>query len=147
MKPEWRSIVAAFLAAAVSGAFVFSLETAALVALGELRPGVLGAVSGLAQLLFSTVTGVLLASPVFLIGLVVVGGPAWLIVNATWVRSRIVATILGAGLAGSVATIILALLGLVAGGAAAIGGAALILPGAAAGWTLHRVAYGRNPNP
>lgn len=147
MKPGWPTVIAAFLAAALTGSFALSTEAAVLVAVEGLGSGTLGAAVVLVQALMLALTGVFFIAPVFLIGLVLVGGPGWLIIGATQIRARTAATVVGAGLAGLVAGVVLLLLGLVAGGAFAIGAAALLMPGAVAGWTLHRVAYGRNPKP
>lgn len=147
MTGRWGSIIAAFLAAAVAGSFALSVEAAVFVAFTALNVGGPDAAAAVGLALFSAVTGVLFVAPVFLIGLVTVGGPAWLIVSKTQIRSRTAATIVGALLAGAVAAIVLVMLGLIAGAAPAVGAAALVLPGAVAGWVLHRVAYGLNPNP
>lgn len=141
----WGAIIAAFLAATLVGSFALSLEAAVFVALNALDAGGPDAATVAGQALLTSTTGLLFVAPVFLVGLLVVGAPVWLIIGATQVRSRLVATLVGAVLAGVTAAIILMLFGLMAGGAPAIGAAALTLPGAAAGWTLHRVAYGRTP--
>ena len=145
MKPRWPIIIVAFLAAALTGSFALSIEAAVLLAVEGLGAGFLGPVVVLVQAVVVALTGVFVVAPVFLIGLVLVGGPAWLIIAATQIRSRTAATVMGAGLAGLVAGGILLAFGFVAGGGFAFGGAVLLIPGAVAGWTLHRVAYGRNP--
>ena len=75
----------------------------------------------------------LVAAAVFSIGLVLIGLPAWIgLAKLGWV-SPVSATASGSLLASAVA-------GLFGGPTSA---AFLILPGAAAGWMLHRVAYGK----
>ena len=85
------------------------------------------------------------AGAVFAVGLMIVGLPAWALLHALHWRSRRVATAAGAVLAAT-ATGILTL----AGNASSVGSAGLfalllLLPGAAAGWALHRASYGRAP--
>jgi hypothetical protein len=84
------------------------------------------------------------AGLVFMIGLAIVGLPAWAALHALGFRSRWFAV-----LAGSV----LAPAPIWAGGSWEVGAPAfswvllgLVLPGAVAGWTLHRIAYG-GPKP
>jgi hypothetical protein len=78
------------------------------------------------------------------VGLVLIGGPAWWGLYRAGRRDRATAVLAGAILAPIMGAILLAGLG---GVVAAWTAGSLLLPGAAAGWTLHRVAYGRNPRP
>ena len=79
---------------------------------------------------------------VFAVGLFLLGLPAWAVLHRLGWRGRRTAVVAGAVLAGAAAGgLALALNGPVGGSA---GFAAwMVLPGAVAGWTLHRIAYGK----
>lgn len=85
------------------------------------------------------------AAVVFAIGLVVVGLPAWALLHALHWRSRGAAVAAGAFLAAATTGVLT-----LANNASSVGSAGLfalylLLPGAAAGWALHRTSYGRAP--
>jgi hypothetical protein len=90
----------------------------------------------------------LAAGFVFAIGLAVVGLPMWAALHHAGARSRWAAILAGGGLSMLVGAALLTVLN-----QARLGwdetrlSAFLILPGAIAGWTLHRVAYGRRGVP
>ncbi len=79
----------------------------------------------------------LFAAIAFSIGLVIVGLPAWALLLRLGLRTRRVAVLAGAGLTAVTA----AGLGLWSGYDGIWFTVFMILPGVAAGWTLHRVAY------
>jgi len=84
------------------------------------------------------------AGVVFAIGLVIVGLPAWALLLALRWRSRGAAMAAGAFLAAAT-TGALTLASGSPGGSAGLFALLLLLPGAAAGWALHRTSYGRLP--
>ena len=139
---SWVSVVGALLAATFAGSLALSIEAVLFLAWNALAVGDISTFAA-SQALMSAATGVLFVAPIFLIGLLVVGVPVWLMISGTQVRSRVAAAFIGAVLAAAVAAIVLALLGGSPWRIPLLGGIALILPGAAAGWTLHRVAYGK----
>lgn len=84
-----------------------------------------------------------IAGVVFAIGLVIVGLPAWALLHALQWRSRRAAMAAGAVLAAATTGVLtLANSSL---GSAALFALLLFMPGAAAGWALHRTSYGRAP--
>lgn len=82
------------------------------------------------------------AGVVFAIGLVVAGLPAWAVLHALRWRSRGAAMAAGALLAATAAGV-LTLASDGSGVSAGVFALLLLLPGAAAGWALHRTSYGR----
>lgn len=82
------------------------------------------------------------AAPLFLLGVGVIGLPAMMVIEGTGQRSAPVAAALGTVLAVAVATLLIIATGGSASGAPLVAALFLALPGAAAGWTPHRVAYG-----
>ena len=86
----------------------------------------------------------LCALAVFLAGLLFIGTPVWLLMAGLGRNSRVVATGVGAILAAAAGFAIAQLNAVTTWSWDPIVVAALlVLPGAAAGWTLHRVAYGK----
>jgi hypothetical protein len=82
----------------------------------------------------------LFAALAFAIGLVVVGLPAWAVLFKLGFRTRAVAILAGGFLSGIAA----AILTLAVGDDGVWFTVLMLLPGAAAGWTLHRIAYGES---
>ena len=89
----------------------------------------------------------IVAVPTYLIGLTVIGLPAWAIVERLGVRSRTAAVVIGAGLSTTTTMIPQLAVGLNQPEGLAWAAILQVLSGAAAGWTLHRVAYGREVRP
>lgn len=135
--PRYR-VRAVFAAAAIGGGVV-GLEAAALVAWQSLVAGDGG--NGLLMAPVYLLGAWMMFAPMFLVGLVVVGAPVWWMMENAGMRSARVATALGALLAGGAAILVIAALGVLSA-PAFLFCAAFAPPGAAAGWTLHRVAYG-----
>lgn len=100
------------------------------------------AVIGLPLVPFVTI----IASLAFVVGLGVVGLPLWAAFHALRLRSRWLAAIAGAFLA-SASIWVLDQPWEVGGTGFSWPLLGLVLPGGIAGWTLHRAAYGRDPNP
>lgn len=80
----------------------------------------------------------LFAALAFAIGLLLVGLPAWAVLFRFGFRTRAVSIVAGGVLGGITA----AMLSLAVGVDGVWFTVIMILPGAVAGWTLHRVAYG-----
>ena len=85
------------------------------------------------------------AFAVFLVGLLFVGTPVWLLMAALKRDSRTHALLTGAILSALAGFLIMQLFSdeTARSWLPLAYAAALVIPGAAAGWTLHRVAYGR----
>ena len=122
---------------------------AALVAAGFTVMGIVAQVmNGVTERVFEGLwiipAAFLYAFVVFLIGLAVIGTPAWLVLVRTGRTTRQHAMLAGAGLCFLAGAIVVAALGepVLAWEPWALI-ASLAVPGAAAGWTLHRVAYGQ----
>lgn len=141
-------IVAALTAAAGAAGATYGVATALiLIASGFLDgpPDVSQLLYGLGNALMAVGYVGLASSIVFLIGLIIVGGPIWFVMHQSDVRSRSAAV-----LTGMLATCPVPLIAWVLSPAAAsswliIYCGAVVLAGGVAGWTLHRVAYGRDP--
>jgi hypothetical protein len=135
------SVLLAYPAAAAVGAALVVVEFG-LLALTESGP------SGIAELAagwWVLPVAWVYAFPVFLVGLLFVGTPVWLLMAGLKRDSRTHALLTGAILSALAGFLIMQRF---SGETALSGGpfiyaAALVIPGAAAGWTLHRVAYGR----
>lgn len=144
MKTGWMTRIKALLAASVAGGVSLSLAFVVVAAFSVQGPAGGSLVSdylGIAPVLL------IVFIPAYLIGLAIVGLPAWMIVEATGVRSRLAAILMGAVLsAGTVVTFMLST-GLDAPESVAWMASLLAVSGAVAGWTLHRVAYGSTPKP
>lgn len=135
----------AFLGAIGAGAAVCAVQFKGLLALAGMgsNASLSGLVVGL--LTFGAVTW-LIAALGFFIGLLFIGIPAWAALAALRWTSRRAAVAAGAVLAA------LAGVGIASLDARNLPGlwmvaAFFVLPGAVAGWTLHRVAYGRTVRP
>lgn len=136
----WGSVAAALVAAALVGGVAASgVMTLVLLLLWLLGNGSGAAPQGVFLVL---ILGGALAAAVFMIGLLVVGAPAWAVMHVRGLRSRKHAVTAGAVLTAGAVFALSAL----SGPQGAVGGlfAALVMtaPGAAAGWVLHRIAYG-----
>lgn len=86
-----------------------------------------------------------LASIVFFIAIVFVGGPAWFLLHRANLRDRWIATLSGAVLSGTTATVVAGFSIDWSQDVVIANGLPVALGGAVAGWTLHRVAYGLYP--
>jgi hypothetical protein len=135
--PRYR-VRAVFAAAAIGGGLV-GLEATALFVWQSVATGEAG--SGLIMAPFYGLVAWMMFAPMFLIGLVVLGAPVWWAMENAGIRSARAATAMGTLLTGAAAILVLAALGVMSPGALWFC-AAFAPPGAAAGWTLHRVAYG-----
>ena len=86
-----------------------------------------------------------IAGVVFAIGLVIVGLPAWALLHALQWRSRRAAMAAGALLAAATTGVLTLANNASSVGSAGLFALLLFMPGAAAGWALHRISYGRAP--
>ena len=119
-----------FVAAMVAPAFAFGVPT-----LAEALSGIL---------LAAVMAGVLAIYTTFVFGagLFLIGLPAWAVLHRLGRRTRRIAVLAGGALTGATAgALALGLSG--PNSNAAIFAALMIIPGGLAGWTLHRIAYGR----
>jgi len=144
VRPSSGDIVKALVAGAASGGLTTGIETYLVMfvfgpfALSPQPPTatiVEAVTSGLSIIPVATVV----AGLAFMIGLAIVGLPAWAALHALRLRSRWIAALAA----------VLAPASIWVGGSWEAGVPAfnwvllgLVLPGAVAGWTLHRVAYG-----
>jgi hypothetical protein len=151
MKPGMTRVLAALIAAAVAGGLV----TAAGVVLAmviqsypyELPPFTGMVMTGGMMVAVMLFWLVVFTTGVFAVGLVIVGIPAWVALYRLGFRSRWTAALAG-GLLASTTMTALALAMEGPGSDAVRGGLLMLLPGVAAGWTLHRLAYGKTePGP
>ncbi len=138
----WAWVLLAYPAAATVGALLVTAGFVAISAYASLNSG--GDLNELRRGLWVVPVAAIYAFCIFLAGLAVVGTPTWLVLARAGRRSRRHAV--GAGVLLSVLTGAAVLLA--AGEPATawepwIFAASLSVPGAAAGWTLHRIAYGR----
>jgi hypothetical protein len=145
-KLKFGQIGLALVLAAITGGIAVGLELWAGMMIAALAGGPAAVAQAAIMGLMIGLGGILYAAVAFGIGLVLIGGPAWLALHGLGARRRWAAVLTGAVLATAPAVIFLAV---VAGeqddwGAMPLA-AFLILPGAAAGWVLHRIAYGRTP--
>lgn len=145
MRPSIGDIVKALVAGAASGGLTTGIET--WLVMFVFGPFTLNPPPTLATIAQAIVIGLsiipvaaVIAGLTFLIGLVVIGIPAWAALHAVRLRSRWTAIIAGA---------ILAPASVWVGGPWDVAASnfswiplGLILPGAVAGWTVHRLAYG-----
>ena len=145
MRPPNGDVVKALVAGAASGGLTTGIETYLVMfvfgpfALNPQPPTatiVEAVISGLSIIPVATVV----AGLAFLIGLAIVGLPAWAALHALRLRSRWLAALVGS---------VLAPASIWVGGSWGAGAPTfnwvllgLVLPGAVAGWTVHRVAYG-----
>lgn len=138
----WGAVALAYPAAALAGAVVVTIGFAAISTYATLANG-----SGWAEVQRGTwilPAATIYAFVVYMAGLIVIGTPAWLVLSRMGRNSRP-----NAVLAGAVLSAIAGGIFILAAGEPATAWepwaviASLAIPGAAAGWTLHRVAYGR----
>lgn len=140
----WTSVAMGMIAAAITGALVLAaqgvvLSVASLVVLKGER-----AAEGLLYLaMLATPIAIGLAAAGFLIGLVVIGAPAWLTLHGLGHRKRRDAMLAGAALSSLTGGVLLLVWTDGGAGVSNAMAAALLflIPGAAAGWALHRIAY------
>jgi len=138
MKVRWGDVPGALMLAAVTGPAVLTLEL-----------GFFGLWRGedqalaLSDVMFGITLVMFVATPVFGAGILAVGTPVWALLHRSRWNRRATATLAGAVLAG------LAMQGIVLWDGAPppfeeFWPVAMLAPGAAAGWVLHRIAYGRS---
>ena len=151
MRPSRNTVLKGFLAGAAAGGLTTGVEVYLAIAVfgwfgaGPPPPTIEvleAAIVGLPVIPFAA----MIASLAFLVGLVIVGLPMWLALNALGLRARWIAVVAGSVLAPASLWVMerswedggSGLSSLLVG---------LVLSGAVAGWTLHRVAYGgRKPS-
>ena len=138
----WLSAVLAYPAAAAVGA---AIVAAGFAVTGVVVQALNGMPSQILAGLWITPAAFLYAFVVFLVGLVVIGTPGWLLLARLGRTARGDATLAGSILCFAAGVIFVFAAGEPLGAwepwALA---ASLAIPGAAAGWTLHRVAYGKS---
>ena len=138
---SWISVGLAYPAAATVGAAIVAAGFAATGVVVQRLNGMYDEILGG---LWITPVAFLYAFVVFIAGLVVIGTPVWLVLAKLGRTTRTDAVLAGAALCFLAAVALL-----LAAGEPGMAwepwalAASLAIPGAAAGWTLHRVAYGR----
>ena len=143
---DFGQVALALVLAAITGGIAVGVEIWASMVVTALAGGAAAVAQAAAIGLMIGLMSAFYAAVAFGIGLVVVGGPAWLALHGLGARRRWAAVLTGAVLATAPGVIFLAAVASEEGDRGAMPLAAfLILPGAAAGWVLHRVAYGRPP--
>ncbi|OYX58096.1 MAG: hypothetical protein B7Y86_03555 [Brevundimonas subvibrioides] len=136
------AVALAYPAAAIAAGFVVMTGFIFVAVLSTLTSGL--AASEIGRGLWIAPVAWIYAMVVYLVGLLVIGTPVWLIMARQSRDARRHAVLAGAILSALAGAIILFLLGEppVAWEPWAFA-ASLAIPGAVAGWTLHRVAYGK----
>ncbi len=145
MRQRMHQALLGLLAAAAAG----GLATAAAVVLAMLIPAFSNGVPSPADLVTGAMMAIVMVlilsiytAIVFAVGLLVVGLPAWAALYRLGFRSRSAAALAGGVLAAVTASALVMAMGGPGSGVVSFG-LLMLLPGVAAGWTLHRVAYGR----
>ncbi|WP_029417016.1 hypothetical protein [Brevundimonas bacteroides] len=138
----WGAVALAYPAAALAGAVIVTIGFAAISTYASLANE--GGWDKVGRGTWVLPAATIYAFVVYMAGLIVIGTPAWLVLSRTGRRSRRDAVVAGAVLSALAGAIFI----LAAGEPATAWEpwafvASLALPGAAAGWTLHRVACGR----
>lgn len=136
-----RSLLGLIAAAAVGGLATgaeLAIIQLAMTAIAGVPVSLVGLTLDILLALWMTLMVGLFAALAFAIGLVVVGLPAWAVLFRFGFRARAVSILAGGVLSGIAA----AMLSLAFGYDGVWFAVFMILPGGAAGWTLHRVAYG-----
>lgn len=145
----WAWVAGGMAAAAVMGACTLAVQ-GLLLAMAAFRAASVGlpAQGGVAFAILALPLAVAIAGAGFLTGLVAIGAPAWLVLHGLGLRKRREAMIAGAVLSALTAGPgLYVVTGGESGFVAAMAAMLLFLiPGAAAGWTLHRIAYGASPH-
>jgi len=136
------AVLMAYPASALAAGFVVMIGFIVISAVATLNNGL--GTDEIARGLWIAPVAWIYAALVYLVGLAVVGTPAWLMMSRQGRRSRRDATIVGAALSALAGLAILFLTGQLptAWEPWALAGS-LTIPGMVAGWVLHRVAYGR----
>lgn len=138
----WGAVALAYPAAALTGAIVVTIGFAAISTYATLANGM-----GWAEVQRGTwilPAAILYAFMAYLAGLVVIGTPAWWLLSRAGRKRRSDAVLAGAVLSSAAAMIfVLAAREPVTAWETWALTLSLAIPGAIAGWTLHRVAYGR----
>jgi hypothetical protein len=138
MIPDSTKASKAVVGAAIVGGLAVSTELGASMIYHSLETGGPVAMSAALWFVFASA---FVTIPAFLIGLMLIGAPLWAAFERLQIRSRAAAILAGVLLAPSAFVLItLPLQG--PEGPAWDMSVMMILPGALAGWTLHRVAYG-----
>lgn len=155
MRPSGPDVTIAVLAASATGGAVVAVETTAAFVVTSL--GASGRSSSFADevglLLGLAGMTALFAGVVFAVGLTVIGLPSWAVLRRLGLLGRMSATVAGAVLAATTAAaLVLAADDWRVGStgtwvAAAWALAALLLPGAAAGWMFHKAVQGPAESP
>lgn len=146
MKLNTYRVIAAFASAALLGSAALTAELAGLslaAAIAEgraLAPAFHASVVTYSPVWLGVFTVALIG---FSLGLLWVGIPAWLALHGLERRSRGFAVIAGSALSGFAAMILAAVMAGADTPGVALATAVMLAPGAAAGWVLHRIAYGR----
>ena len=104
-------------------------------------PALVVIVTGLVMAVFLLGIIAVLAAFVFAIGLFIVGLPAWAVLYQLGFRARMHAALAGGVLTGIAVAVVFPPSGLALD--AAVFPILMSLPGAFAGWTFHRIAYGK----
>lgn len=145
MKPGVTQVLAALIASAAAG----GLATAAGTVLGVAAQSFAYGLPSLADIVLGGMMAVAMVlmlgfytTIVFAIGLVVIGLPAWATLHRIGFRSRAAAILTGSLLTGTTAAALAFALD-PSNSAAGWFGLLMVLPGAIASWTLHRIAYGK----
>ena len=150
MKPGVTQVMAALIASAAAGGLATAAGTVLIMATRSFAYGPPSFTAIVTGGMMAVVMVLLLGfytTIIFAIGLVVIGLPAWATLHRLGFRSRAAAILTGGVLTGTAATARAFALDPSNSGAGSFG-LLMVLPGAVAGWTLHRVAYGKaGPKP
>lgn len=137
----WGAVALAYPAAALAGAIVVTIGFAAISTYATLNTE--GGWDEVRRGTWILPAATIYAFVIYMAGLIVIGTPAWLVLSRMGRTSRRDALVAGAALSAFAGGIFI----LAAGEPATAWEpwafvTSLAIPGAAAGWTLHRVAYG-----
>jgi hypothetical protein len=138
----WGAIALAYPAGALAGAIIVTIGFAAISTYASLANE--GGWTEVRRGTWILPAATIYAFVTFMAGLIVIGTPAWLVLSRMGRTSRQDALMAGAALSALAGGVFI----LAAGEPATAWEpwafvASLTIPGAAAGWTLHRAAYGR----
>lgn len=150
MKHRWLNALVAVGAAAAMGGLGVAIVMIVAMGVGAVMAvlsgssaSLWGALSGAGMVVGLAAFAAVYAGAVFAVGLFVIGLPVWAILHGLGFRTRVSAVVAGAVVASATAAVLM----LTASGwsdlTTGVWAAALLaLPGAAAGWTFHKTAYG-----